>query len=83
MVGSTVGFGVEVSPLWGLRDNGGSKVGPHMVLIWFGEGDAFVPKPTISAGKSCIYYLINVIFTPVSPIHSVQPPLPLVDRVTW
>ena len=38
-------FGVEVSPLWGLRDNGGSKVGPHMVLIWFGEGDAFVPKP--------------------------------------
>ena len=45
MVGSTVGFGVEVSPLWGLRDNGGSKVGPHMVLIWFGEGDAFVPKP--------------------------------------
>ena len=45
MVGSTVGFGVEVSPLWGLRDNGGSKVGPHMVLIWFGEGVAFVPIP--------------------------------------
>ena len=44
MVGSTVGFGVEVSPLWGLRDNGGSKVGPHMVLIWFGEGDAFVRR---------------------------------------
>lgn len=40
-----VGFGVEVSPLWGLWDNGGSKIGPHMVLIWFGEGDAFVPKP--------------------------------------
>ena len=45
MVGSTVGFGVEVSPLWGHWDNGGSKFGPHMVFIWFGEGDAFVPKP--------------------------------------
>ena len=46
MVGSAVGFGVEVSPLWGLWDNGGSKIGPHMVLIWLCEGDAlFVPKP--------------------------------------
>ena len=33
MVGSAVGFGVEVSPLWGLWDNGGCKAGPHMVLI--------------------------------------------------
>ena len=26
-------------------DNGGSKIGPHMVFIWFGEDDAFVRKP--------------------------------------
>lgn len=45
MVGSAVGSRVEVSPLWWRWDNGGSKIGPHMVLIWFGEGDAFVPKP--------------------------------------
>jgi hypothetical protein len=43
--GSAVGFGVEVSPLWRLWGNGGSKIGPHMVFVWFGEGDAFVPKP--------------------------------------
>ena len=45
MGGSAVGCGVEVSPLWRLWGNGGSKIGPHMVFVWFGEGDAFVPKP--------------------------------------
>lgn len=42
--GCVVGFGVEFPLLWGHWDNGFSKIGPHMVFIWFGEGDAFGGK---------------------------------------